>query len=60
MEISSMMSQQLASLQQTVSMSLLSSSLATNAAQAVVMLDDLQASASAPHPYAGSKIDFKA
>ena len=62
MEISAMMSQQLASLQQTVSMSVLQSQLSTSAAQAVAMLNDMQASQRqvAMHPYAGNSIDFKA
>ena len=62
MELSAMMSQQLASLQQTVSMSVLQSQLSTSAAQAVVMLNDMQASQpqAASHPYAGNNIDLKA
>jgi len=62
MELSAMMSQQLASLQQTVSMSILQSQLSTSAAQAVVMLNDMQASQPqvAMHPYAGNIIDLKA
>ncbi|MGM9929953.1 MAG: polyribonucleotide nucleotidyltransferase [Bacillus sp. (in: firmicutes)] len=60
MEISTIMSQQLASLQQTVSLSLLSSQLTTGAAQSVVMLEDLQTSLTVSHPYAGTVIDVKA
>ena len=61
MELSAMMSQQLASLQQTVSMSVLQSQLSTSAAQAVIMLNDMQASQphTASHPYAGNILDLK-
>lgn len=64
MDISSIMGQQLASLQQTVSMSIMKSAMSTSAAQAMVMLDDFQASQqsiqAAPHPFAGKSIDIKA
>ena len=61
MELSAMMGQQLASLQQTVSLSVLQSQLSTSAAQAVVMQNDMQAAQpqAAPHPYAGNIIDLK-
>ncbi|CAM3854532.1 putative motility protein [Alkalicoccus chagannorensis] len=64
MDISSMMQAQTAQLQQTVSMSLLKSSLSTDAAQSINMLEKMNegsasTSAEAPHPTSGSSIDIR-
>ncbi|WP_353854852.1 hypothetical protein [Bacillus sp. Bos-x628] len=48
--ISGMMSQQVASIQKTLNMSLLNSQLATNTAQAMVMLDQVQQQPHAVQP----------
>ncbi|WP_019243982.1 MULTISPECIES: hypothetical protein [Bacillus] len=63
MDISSIMSQQLASLQHTVSMSLMKNAMSVGAAQAIVMLDDFQETQQSiqqvAHPYAGKVVDVK-
>ncbi|MBD3860155.1 hypothetical protein CEY02_13585 [Bacillus pumilus] len=48
--IAGMMSQQVASIQKTLNMSLLNSQLATNTAQAMVMLDQVQQQPQAVQP----------
>ncbi|MEH7731485.1 hypothetical protein V7212_17325 [Bacillus safensis] len=48
--IAGMMSQQVASIQKTLSISLLNSQLATNTAQAMVMLDQVQQQPQAVQP----------
>ncbi|ARD57235.1 hypothetical protein [Bacillus safensis] len=48
--ISGMMSQQVASIQKTLNISLLNSQLATNTAQAMVMLDQVQQQPQAVQP----------
>ncbi|MCH1625421.1 polyribonucleotide nucleotidyltransferase [Fredinandcohnia quinoae] len=62
MNISSIMSNNVLELQRTLSMNLLKSQMATQAAQAVVMLEDFNSSAkagtSAPHPTLGKSVDI--
>ncbi|WP_139491170.1 putative motility protein [Brevibacillus dissolubilis] len=60
MDISSLMSANLASLRQTVSLSILSMSQSTQAAQAAVMLDDFSKAQAtmAPHPNLGRSLDI--
>ncbi|MGN7477063.1 putative motility protein [Solibacillus silvestris] len=62
MEINSMMSAQLASLQQTLQMSILDKAMNTGAASVVRMMEDLPQPQSAPaaHPYKGQMIDVQA
>lgn len=62
MEINAMMSAQLASLQQTLQMSILDKAMNTGAASAVQMLEDLPQTQAAPaaHPYKGQFIDVQA
>lgn len=60
MELSAMMGKQVAELQQTLSMNLLKSQMATQTAQAITMMDSLPQTPSAPHPYKGAGIDLKA
>ncbi|MDF0728375.1 polyribonucleotide nucleotidyltransferase [Cytobacillus sp. S13-E01] len=63
MDISSIMANNVAEIQRTLSSNLLKSQMATQAAQATVMLDDLtkaQASTQqAPHPTHGNRLDLK-
>ncbi|MBM7649721.1 hypothetical protein JOC78_002695 [Bacillus ectoiniformans] len=59
MELSAMMGKQVAELQQTLSMNLLKSQMATQTAQAITMMDSLPKSPPAPHPYKGAGIDLK-
>ncbi|PFA64028.1 hypothetical protein CN378_16095 [Bacillus sp. AFS015802] len=59
MEISSMMGKQVAELQRTLSMNLLKSQMATQAAQVTVMMKDMQVSQPAPHPSKGHVVDVK-
>jgi|GEM_PF-737075 len=66
MNISSFTGAQLASLQQTVGLSVLNMAQATQAAGAVVMLDDfakvqagVQAASPAPHPALGQRLDVR-
>lgn len=57
-----MMSANLAHLQQTLNIGLLKSGLATQAAQATVMLEDFaqaQQRTQAPHPTLGHRLDLK-
>ncbi len=56
MNLSSIMSRQVAELQHTVSLSLVKTQMATQAAQAVVMLQDMK---EASHPHKGTVIDQK-
>ncbi|KMK91369.1 putative motility protein [Rossellomorea marisflavi] len=56
MNLSSIMSRQVADLQHTVSLSLMKTQMATQAAQAVVMLQDMK---EASHPHKGTVIDQK-
>ncbi len=56
MDISSMMGKQVAELQRTLSMNLLKSQMATQAAQVTVMMKDMQP---APHPSKGHAVDVK-
>lgn len=61
MEINAMMSAQLASLQQTLQMSILDKAMTTGAAGVVEMMEDLpqQQAAPAAHPYKGQAIDIQ-
>lgn len=62
MNISSIMGAQVSQLQQTVGLSMLKMTQATQAAGAMVMLQDFanaQASAQAPHPTTGKQIDIR-
>lgn len=61
MTLSSITAGQVSQLQQTLSMNLLQSQIATQAAHVTVMMEDFtQAQASLPsHPSLGSKIDVK-
>ncbi|MCM2589705.1 putative motility protein [Rossellomorea marisflavi] len=56
MNLSSIMARQVADLQHTVSLSLMKTQMATQAAQAVVMLQDMK---KASHPHKGTVIDQK-
>lgn len=63
MDINSAMSAQLASLQQTLQMSILDKSLNLSAAGAVQMLEEMPqqtAQPAAAHPYKGTVIDIQA
>lgn len=62
MEINAMMSAQLASLQQTLQMSILDRAMNTGAAGVVEMMEQLpeQQAAPAAHPYKGQVIDVQA
>ncbi|MER2108907.1 MAG: putative motility protein [Solibacillus sp.] len=60
MEINSMMSAQLAQLQQTLQMSILDKSLNMGAAGAIEMLEDMPQAQAAAHPYKGQIIDIQA
>ena len=57
MEINSLMSAQVAQLQQTLQMSILDQSLNQGAAGVIKMLDDMPAQQTAAHPYKGHVID---
>ncbi|MGE5701481.1 MAG: polyribonucleotide nucleotidyltransferase [Clostridia bacterium] len=59
MDLSSIMGQQVAQLQQLVGMSLLKTQQATDAAQAAVMLQDFTAANAAPHPSLGNQLDIR-
>ncbi|MFD2681681.1 polyribonucleotide nucleotidyltransferase [Bacillus seohaeanensis] len=59
MNISSMMGKQVAELQHTLSMNLLSSQMSTQTAQATVMLEDFRENQAASHPYKGQSLDIK-
>ncbi|MEK4228101.1 putative motility protein [Solibacillus sp. FSL H8-0538] len=59
MDISSMMSAQVAQLQQTVQMSILDQSLNLGAASAIKMLEDMPEQPVAAHPYKGQVIDVQ-
>ncbi|MGM0853626.1 MAG: hypothetical protein ACQEWI_13580 [Bacillota bacterium] len=59
MEVSSMMGKQVAELQRTLSMNLLKSQMATQTAQATVMMKEMQVSQLAPHPDKGHVLDVK-
>lgn len=61
MDISSLMGAQVSQLQQTVGLSMLKMAQATQAAGAMVMLQDFtnaQAATQAPHPTLGKQIDI--
>lgn len=60
MSVSALMGKQVAELQQTVSLSLMQSQLATQTAHATVMMEQLSAATPAPHPFKGGAIDVKA
>ncbi|RAK21097.1 hypothetical protein B0I26_10349 [Anoxybacillus vitaminiphilus] len=62
MNISSMMAKQVSELQHTLNLSLLKNQMATQAAQATVMLEDFakaQHTAQAPHPTLGKQLDIR-
>ena len=59
MEINSLMSAQVAQLQQTLQMSILDKSLNQGAAGVIEMLDDMPAQQTAAHPYKGQVIDIQ-
>ena len=59
MEINSLMSAQVAQLQQTLQMSILEKSLNQGAAGVIEMLDDMPAQQTAAHPYKGQVIDVQ-
>ena len=59
MEINSLMSAQVAQLQQTLQMSILDKSLNQGAAGVIKMLDDMPAQQTAAHPYKGQVIDVQ-
>ena len=59
MEINSLMSAQVAQLQQTLQMSILDKSLNQGAAGVIEMLDDMPAQQTATHPYKGQVIDVQ-
>jgi hypothetical protein len=60
MEINSLMSAQVAQLQQTLQMSILDKSLNMGAASAVEMLETMSVQQPASHPYKGQIIDIQA
>ena len=57
MDINSIMSGQLAQLQQTLSMSLMDKAI-TQGAGVVEMLNEMPTAQAAPHPYKGQSIDI--
>ncbi|WP_158598198.1 hypothetical protein [Falsibacillus albus] len=57
MNVSALMGQQVSELRHTLNLNLLKSQMATQTAQAVVMLDKM--TPAAPHPYKGNSIDLK-
>lgn len=59
MEINAMMSAQLASLQQTLQMSILDKAMTTGAAGVVEMMEDIPQQQAAPHPYKGQIVDVQ-
>ncbi|MGM7636311.1 putative motility protein [Bacillaceae bacterium SAS-127] len=59
MELSAMMGKQVAELQQTLSLNLLKSQMATQTAQAIQMMETLPKVQAAPHPHKGAAIDIK-
>jgi hypothetical protein len=59
MNVSSIMGKQVAELQRTLSMNLLKSQMSTQAAHVTVMLQDMQAANTAPHPGKGLNVDVK-
>lgn len=60
MDINSIMSGQLAQLQQTLQLSILDQSMNNGAANVVKMLEDMPQQAPASHPYKGQVIDVQA
>lgn len=60
MEINSMMSAQLASLQQTLQMSMLDKTMNADAASVAKLIEQLPQQAPAAHPYKGQMIDVQA
>ncbi|WP_433743927.1 hypothetical protein [Falsibacillus pallidus] len=61
MTLSSMMGAQVSELRHTLNLNLLKSQMATETAQAVVMLQKMAPpAASSPHPYKGIAVDVKA
>ena len=59
MEINSLMSAQVAQLQQTLQMSVLDKSINQGAAGVIDMLDDIPAPQTGAHPYKGQVIDVQ-
>ncbi|WP_274308882.1 putative motility protein [Solibacillus daqui] len=61
MDINTMMTSQLASLQQTLQMSILDKAMTTGAAGVIEMMEDIpqQQAAPAAHPYKGQVIDVQ-
>ncbi|MGM0847321.1 MAG: polyribonucleotide nucleotidyltransferase [Bacillota bacterium] len=62
MNLSAMMSRQTAELQQTVSLSLLQSQMASQMAGATAMMENMTEAGQikdAPHPFKGSSVDLK-
>ena len=59
MEINSLMSAQVAQLQQTLQMSILDKSLNSEAAGAIKMLEEMPQQPVAAHPYKGQSIDIQ-
>ena len=59
MEVNSLMSAQVAQLQQTLQMSILDKSMNQGAAGVIDMLDDMPAPQTAVHPYKGQVIDIQ-
>lgn len=59
MEINSLMSAQVAQLQQTLQMSILDKSLNSEAAGAIKMLEEMPQQPVAAHPYKGQVIDIQ-
>lgn len=59
MEINSLMSAQVAQLQQTLQMSILDKSINQGTAGVIEMLDDMPAQQTAAHPYKGQVIDVQ-
>ncbi|WP_377109052.1 hypothetical protein [Rossellomorea sp. GCM10028870] len=58
-DVSSMMGKQVAELQRTLSMNLLKSQMATQTAQATVMMKEMQVSQPAPHPDQGHVLEVR-
>ncbi|WP_431028806.1 putative motility protein [Lysinibacillus sp. LZ02] len=59
MEINSLMSAQVAQIQQTLQMGILDKAMNQGAAGAIEMLNDMSAQQTTPHPYKGQIVDVQ-
>ena len=60
MDLNSIMSSQLASLQQTLQLSLINQATNAGVAGTLEMLEQIPAQSTAPHPYKGQVVDIQA